>query len=403
MTTAPRTLMVLDDDRVVGRLVAAVAEAQGFRVEYFEHPADFLAAVRRDRPSHLMLDLVMPGLDGVEVLRRLAIDGCESALVLASGLGDKVLESARATADERGLQVLGLLPKPFRPRELAAVLARAPRERPCARPAPDPVCAAELARALAAGELSIVAQPKLDLATRRVVGAEVLARWQHPERGFIPPDAFIPLAEAHGLMHGLTHHVLGQALAWFARSPLRRRGSLSVNLATHCLHDVALADRIAEDCAAHGIAPGRLVLEITESSAMERTADCFDTLTRLRLKGFRLSLDDFGTGYSSLSQLVRLPLSEVKIDRSFVGRMLSSPDAARIVDATLRLARGMDLACVAEGVEDEAVLESLAAEGCEMAQGYFISRPMPCDAFDQWLAAREGEAGDDAGDEATAA
>ena len=153
----------------------------------------------------------------------------------------------------------------------------------------------------------------------------------------------------------------------------------------------------------HGIAPGRLVLEITESSAMDRTADCFDTLTRLWLKGFRLSLDDFGTGYSSLSQLVRLPLSEIKIDRSFVARMLSSQDAARIVDATLRLARGMDLACVAEGVEDEEVLEALAGEGCEMAQGYFISRPMPCAEFDRWLAARDGAASEDTTGEATAA
>ena len=141
-------------------------------------------------------------------------------------------------------------------------------------------------------------------------------------------------------------------------------------------------------CDRAGVPPGRLILEITESTAMDRTADSFDTLTRLRLKGFSLSVDDFGTGYSSLAQLARLPLSEIKIDRSFVMRLLDSDDARKIVDATIRLAKGMDLVSVAEGVEDAAVQDAVAQLGCTLAQGYHISRPLPVDDFDAWLQAR---------------
>jgi EAL domain-containing protein (putative c-di-GMP-specific phosphodiesterase class I) len=190
-------------------------------------------------------------------------------------------------------------------------------------------------------------------------------------------------------MQPLTLLVLEQALAWYAASPLRaQRGSLAVNLSTSCLADVALADQIQAACTRAGVSADRLILEITESTAMDRTADSFDTLTRLRLKGFRLSVDDFGTGYSSLAQLARLPLSEIKIDKSFVMRLLESDDARKIVDATIRLAKGMGLVSVAEGVEDAAVLEALAALGCELAQGYHISRPLPVAEFDAWLEAR---------------
>ncbi len=389
MSTLRGTVLVLDDDRVVGRMAAAVAQSRGFQATCLDDPQAFIEAVRLGRPDRLVIDLVMPGMDGIEVVRALALQGCDAALVLTSGLGDRVLEAARTAAEERGLRVIGVLTKPFRPGALADLLCQETTCPRASRGAGPPVDADDLALALAAGQVSLVAQPKLDLATRRVVGAEVLSRWTHPEHGMIPPDVFVPLAENSGLMPALTHNALHQALAWFASSPLSVHGSVAVNLATHCLHDVGLADRVEALCREHRVAPGRLVLEITESSALAQAADCFDTITRLRLKGVRLSLDDFGTGYSSLSQLVRLPLSEIKIDRSFVARMRSSADAARIVHATLRLAKGMALACVAEGVEDADILEALAAEGCQLAQGYHISRPLPLPDFDRWFLARE--------------
>ncbi|MCX7556117.1 EAL domain-containing response regulator [Xanthomonadaceae bacterium JHOS43] len=383
-----KCLLILDDDAAVGRTIGFIAEGQGFVVHCFEAPDVFLAAVQDMAPSHVALDLIMPGMDGIEVLRRLAELDCQSALILTSGMGQKVLESAQATASERGLNIVGVLPKPFRPQLLRDLLCRstaAPVRLPQAELSEAVVTPELLDEAIRARAITIVAQPKLDLLSREVVGAEILARWTDPAIGVVPPDVFIGLAEAHGMMDDLTRLVLEQAVDWFSRSALSTHGSIAVNLSTSCLTDVQLADRIEATCRASGVAPERLILEITESTAMSRTADSFDTVTRLRLKGFHLSVDDFGTGYSSLAQLARLPLSEIKIDKSFVTRLLSSQDARKIVDATIRLAKGMGLVSVAEGVEDEETLQALVSLGCSLAQGYHISRPLPVADFDRWL------------------
>ncbi len=395
MTQLQQRLLILDDDVTVARTIGFVAQGLGFTVECVDASGAFFEAVHRMAPSHIAIDLIMPGMDGVEVMRQLAQVGCDAQVILTSGMGQKVLEAAQSTARERGLNIVGVLPKPFRPvmlRELLGSSSTPPGgglAAAAAGSASSALTAKLVHQAIAERHITIAAQPKLSLATGRVVGAEILARWQDRELGFVPPDAFVKVAEAGGMMHALTMLVLDQALDWFTESPLRESGgSVAVNLSTSCLSDVALADHIHAHCLARNVAPDRLILEITESTAMDRTADCFDTLTRMRLKGFRLSLDDFGTGYSSLAQLARLPLSEIKIDRSFVATMPRSLDARRIVDATVRLAQGMDLVCVAEGVEDEVVMHLLKEMGCELAQGYLFSRPLPVCEFDDWLKAR---------------
>lgn len=387
MIDSRRVLIVLDDEPAVTETISMVAEGDGFDVHPFTDAKSFLDALPVLQPSHVVLDLVMPGMDGVEVLRRLAGAGCDAALVLTSGTGQRVLESARATAAERGLSVVGVLPKPFRPAVLRQILAAgAHAKRVASRPRPSlDVTARDLARALSQNAIDVVAQPKVEVISGNVVGAELLARWTDPELGPVPPDVFVALAESSGQVRALTDAVLAKGLAWYAKSPLRLLGGIAVNLSTSSLADVELANRIEEACADHFVPPSQVVLEITESSAMDRTADCFDTLTRLRLKGFRLSVDDFGTGYSSLAQLARLPLSEIKIDRSFVMHLLDSRDARKIVDATISLAGSMDLDCVAEGVEDANVMAALAEMGCPLAQGYHISRPVPGRDFDAWL------------------
>lgn len=385
MRQADKTLIILDDDAAVAKTIGFIAKAIGFSVHHFDEPEHFFDSLEALHPSHIALDLIMPRMDGVEVLRRLAQRGCDASLLLTSGMGQKVLEAAQATASERGLSIAGVLPKPFRPLDLRELLTRekpVPKDRSnnLAIPTAD-----LLATAIQQGAISIAIQPKMDICSRRIVGAEVLARWVDPELGFISPDIFIALAESQGLMHELTLSVLDQALAWFVESPLFAKGSFAINLSTSCLTDLGLADRIEKACWLRGVTPSKIILEITESTAMDRTADCFDTLTRLRLKGFRLSIDDFGTGYSSLAQLARLPISEIKIDKSFVMKIKSSPDALKIVDATIRLAKGMGLTSVAEGVESAEVLDILKRLGCTLAQGYFISKPISGQNFDTWL------------------
>jgi diguanylate cyclase (GGDEF)-like protein/PAS domain S-box-containing protein len=244
----------------------------------------------------------------------------------------------------------------------------------------------ELRHALDRDQLSLHYQPKVDLTTRQVTGVEALARWQHPEYGFIPPDQFIPPTEQTGLIRPFTRWVLSSAFrqceAW------RRRGlrlDLAVNISARSLHDPQLPGQISELLKTHGMAATALRLEITESAIMEDPGRAIEILKRIRESGIHLSLDDFGTGYSSLGYLKELPVDEVKIDKSFVKDLLTSGNAEAIVRSTIDLGHHLGLKVVAEGVEDEDVWNRLAALGCDAAQGYYMSRPLPTDALTHWL------------------
>jgi len=249
----------------------------------------------------------------------------------------------------------------------------------------------DLRRALDCGELVLHYQPKVSISTGEVLGAEALVRWQHPERGLIFPDEFIPLAENTGLMNPLTRHVLDAALAqartWVdAGRPL----PIAVNLSARDLHDERFADLVAQLLARHDISAHLLELEVTETAIMFDPVRARATLQELSALGIRLSLDDFGAGYTSLSQLTSMPISEIKIDRSFVTTMADDPSNALIVRSVVELGHNLGLTLVAEGVETQIVLNALAGLGCDVAQGYHLSRPIPVAAFDTWCAQRRG-------------
>ncbi|HEX7769142.1 MAG TPA: EAL domain-containing protein, partial [Dokdonella sp.] len=249
----------------------------------------------------------------------------------------------------------------------------------------------ELDDALRGRQFLLHYQPKLSLATSRIEGFEALLRWQHPRHGLVPPGWFIALAERSGRMDALTRELIELALPWLAGQGERPWLSLAVNVSARNLGDVRFADQLHEQCRRHRVDPRRIILELTESSAAQDHAIALDILTRFRLKGFRLSIDDFGTGYSSMTKLAQLPVSEVKIDRSFVGSMTASVESRKIVESTIGLARSLGLTTVAEGVEDAATLELLGTLGCDLAQGYYIARPMPASAVADWLAGWERE------------
>jgi diguanylate cyclase (GGDEF)-like protein len=247
----------------------------------------------------------------------------------------------------------------------------------------------DLRRALVSGELLLHYQPKVSVRTGEVVGAEALVRWQHPVHGLVFPDAFIPLAERTGLINPLTRYVLDAALkqarTWFdAGRPL----PIAVNLSARNLHDLRFADEVAELMALHDVPAGLFELEVTESAIMIDPVRALQTLERLSALGVRLSLDDFGAGYTSLSQLKDLPISELKIDRSFVMSMIENSRDSLIVQSVISLGHSLDLTLVAEGVENEDALTALAGFGCDVFQGYHMSRPIPIAAFDIWSAAR---------------
>jgi len=240
--------------------------------------------------------------------------------------------------------------------------------------------------ALEQGALTLHYQPQVDLATGRVTGVEALVRWPHPAQGLIPPDRFIPLAEQTGLIAPLTAWVLAEAIrqcrAW------QRAGLLmgvSVNLSMWNLHDPTLPDRVAALLRDHGVSPAWLRLELTESALMADPERALAVVARLSGLGVGLAVDDFGSGYSSLAYLKTLPVDEIKIDKGFVRAMATEERDAAIVASTVALGHALGLRVVAEGIEDQATWELLGGMGCDVAQGYYMSRPLPATDLQRWV------------------
>lgn len=240
----------------------------------------------------------------------------------------------------------------------------------------------ELRRAVAEGELVIHLQPQRSLSQQRVTGAEALLRWQHPQKGLVPPRDFIPFAERTGFIRTLTLWTLDAAArAWKAVAAPGEDFVISVNLSAHDLHDTDLAHKFANVLRRHDLPARAFCLEITEGAVMEEPTQALQTLRALRALGFRLSIDDFGTGHSALSYLRRLPVDELKIDQSFVFGMAHDERDARIVQSTIELAHALGLRVVAEGVESAQALERLLQFHCDLAQGIHISEPLTVPGF----------------------
>ncbi len=245
----------------------------------------------------------------------------------------------------------------------------------------------ELRAALSDGNLALHYQPKVRMSDRRVVGVEALLRWNHPTYGPISPDEFIPVAEHSGLIAPLTSWVIDTALTQAAHwNALGYELNVAVNVSARNVADERLLSEITALLAKTGVPPHQLVLELTETSVMTDLTGGIDLLHRLSATGAHLSIDDFGTGYSSLSRLAKLPVDEVKIDRSFVMGMEGDGSNAVIVRSTIDLARSLGLSVVAEGVETTAGWDALEALGCDSVQGYLISKPLAPDAFLEWIA-----------------
>lgn len=387
-----KRLLILDDESVVAQTMEIVARRCGFDVRCCVDPAVFFAELEGWQPSHVVVDLVMPAMDGIEVIRSMTSRGCDARLIVTSGMGVKMLESAKRVATQRGLNFLGILAKPFTPKVLRELLNREPEAEAQQSQqslwtgyTEDDITPEALEEAIAREQFLLHYQPRLDLASGRLTGFEALVRWQHPELGSIRPNRFIALAEACGLIGSLSEWVFQSGLRWLASQPARQQVSLSLNLSPSALQDLALADALSRQCAQLGLAPQRVILELTESSALRNFGDALDILTRLRIKGFQLSIDDFGTGYASMTQLSRLPFTELKVDKSFVMSMIGSSESRDIVAASLDLGQKLGLTTVAEGVENTGTLQLLKALGCDQVQGYLYAKPMPADQARDWI------------------
>lgn len=244
----------------------------------------------------------------------------------------------------------------------------------------------ELLNAQEHDEFELYFQPQVDLQTGKLFGAEALIRWKNPAKGYIRPDIFIPVAERSGQIHSITWWTINAALRLIkdwpdTAVPLK----VSVNLSAKVLNDPELVHSVRSALSIWGVKPEQLTLEVTESALMEDMDTSFITLDELRSFGINISIDDFGTGYSSMAYFKYIPANELKIDQSFIRYMLDNEMDQHIVKTVIEMAHGFDIKVVAEGIENEDTYNSLKKLGCDIAQGYFLAKPMPQDNFIQWL------------------
>lgn len=341
-------------------------------------------------PDVVLVDLDMPGMDGIEFIGHVAQERLARSIAVVSAMDPALLHTVQVMAKASGLRVLGAVEKPLSPGKLTHVLSMFEAgPGPVGEAAAVEVTLDQVRDALARNEIQPFFQPQAEFSNGKIVGVEALARWRLPDGSMVPPAVFIPMVESSGLIDDLTTHMLSASCRWWQewkRAGLDLR--ISVNVSAHNLVGPEVADRYERIVNEHGLSPEYLILEITESSVMSDTARGLGMLARLRLKGFGLSVDDFGTGYSSLAQLSQIPFTELKIDQGFVGGAPDQPRKRAVIEASLDLARKLEISVVAEGVETMEEWQLLAQLGCDYAQGHLISRPVAGDelpaAIQRW-------------------
>jgi EAL domain-containing protein (putative c-di-GMP-specific phosphodiesterase class I) len=377
-------LLVIDDEVGIRTLVRRIGRQAGFDVQEAGAAQELRAGLQQEQDV-IALDLAMPDVDGIEVIRELAQAGCKARLILISGFDRRVLDTAARLATGLGLNLKGALSKPFSVTDLLALL-RAEQQAPGSSNARLEVTAVELRRALEDDELLVHFQPQVEFADGRWRGLEALVRWQHPQYGLIYPGEFIQLAQTEEFAVPVTQRVLELALAGYSElvDTTGFDGALAINIPGSALSDVRFPEHVMARIASFGIAHRHIVFEVTETSLANQLTVATDILARLRIKGFNLSIDDFGTGYSSLESLHRLPFTELKIDMQFVQAAETDSVARAIVENSIELAKQLGMNVIAEGVQTAGQWRWLKARGCHLAQGYLISRPLPVHDLHSW-------------------
>lgn len=380
-------LIAVDDDPAILDVIEVVGMESGYDILLLTDAAELPDALERFPPTVIISDLMMPNVDGVTLLRNLAASGATCSVIVASAADPKTLAAAVRLGRGYGLDMAAPMQKPFTATALYEALTSSR----------DAIAVTDLRQALSNGQLEVWYQPKVSLRPNdrdRIIGAEALIRWRHPERGVLPAERFIGLIESEGLADSLSTCVLTQVIRdvgdW---SGLPSKFAVAVNLPASVVCDMNFPDQFATMLAKGSISPGNIIIEVTEREAIKDHTAAIDCLTRLRLKGIGLSMDDFGLGHSSLSELYRMPFSEVKIDASFVRDLTSFPDARKIIKSVIDLARELGIDCCAEGIETQVQAIALKALGCSKGQGHLYGRAIPAKHFEALLGVDNGPSG----------
>jgi EAL domain-containing protein (putative c-di-GMP-specific phosphodiesterase class I)/CheY-like chemotaxis protein len=374
-------VLVVEDDDFQRRTVARMLRSMD-ALEVLEAGDGKQALALLRGPAFVDLvvcDLDMPEMDGMEFLRHLGQAHDSAAVIICSAQAWSLLHSVEKMARAYGVRLLGAIEKPVTREGIEDLIAGYAPATPSARAAAG-VAGFSLEQVLCGlqqKQFESFFQPKVEMATGRIIGAEALARWRHPKHGLVGPNAFISLLEKSGNIDELTFPILEEAVN--ACRGWRECGldlTVSVNLSLSSLADTTLADRVMEAVRSSGLGPDYMIFEMTETVAMTEVAAALENLARLRMRGFGLSVDDYGTGFSSLRQLTGVPFTEIKIDQEFVTGCATNPSSRTIVESSVEMARRLGIKSVGEGVETQEDWDVLKAAGCDVAQGYFIAKPL---------------------------
>ena len=390
-TIPPLTYLVVEDHGFQRWLITSMLERFGAKAVF--QVADGRAALEvlarlGDSIDVVVSDLDMPGMDGMALIRHMGEQRRGASLIVVSAHAQSILGTVEAMTKQYGVNFLAAIRKPLNAAKLEAALAlrQKSREPPSVAITYD---SRQIEAGLRAGEFEAFFQPKVEIRTGALRGAEALARWRRPYEGIVAPEAFIDTLQSAGLVDRLTRRMTRSAMehcrGWHEAG---LKLTVSVNLSALSLSDPSLAEEMRDLANEARIEPRFVIFEITESAAAQDLGRKLENLTRLRMSGFGLSIDDFGTGYSSMQRLKLIPFSELKVDQSFVRNIATDPACRAMVESSIDLAKKLGLNVVAEGVESHDQWEILLALGCHLAQGFHIARPIEALEFLQWATMR---------------
>lgn len=391
MQIAEMNFLVAEDDEFQRRwLVIMLGNLGAVNIAEVADGNEALA-VLQDKQRHIditLIDLNMPGMDGMELIRHLANSHHQTSIIVASAFDSALLFSVETMSKAYGIELLGTIEKPATPESLIAIIKRykgppALQQRAAIQPA---VTVDDVLQGLKAREFEPYFQPKVEILSGHVKGAEAFARWQHPQLGFISPTVFIPLLEAAGQMDLLAWIIIEKSVAacraWHDQSyPI----TVSINVSPSSLAKPGFSEQVIQRLAPYELDTQYVIFEVTESAAVTNVSGFLENLARLRMKGYGISVDNYGTGRASMQDLLQIPFSEIKIDRSFVAGASHNQSLELVLRSSLELCRKLNRQSVAVGVETQQDWDFLRSMGCTYAQGHYVAKPMPGNALPRWM------------------
>lgn len=391
-------IFIMDDESEYGELIMEVAQMQSLIAVANQDPLKFEEKLaEQPNVDLLFLDLNMPNRDGIEILRSLASMDFKGRIVLMSGFDESVLSTAYELAEVYGLLLLSPLSKPFSIHDVIGIFSKhligvAPSNslNDGLNPGPEVMSIEAIVLALEEGRVCMHYQPQISLSDYSVVGYESLVRLVDEGGKLCYPGQFIEVIEQHAKTELLLEKVCEQVCIDY-QSHLQLLGdfTVSINVSALDLDDLEFPEKFARKIQCSNLRPSNVVIEITESRAIQQITAGLDILARLRLKGFHLSIDDFGTGSAVLSNIKKMPFTELKIDKSFVDKVLSDERTLSLTQSLIDMGHNLKMTLVAEGIEDIETARFLQKMGCDIAQGYYFARPMPADEVSNWLNQRD--------------